>query len=75
VRPGGLLVLELPHPDELFGGSMLSDEAFVDCWAHEEGDSRVFVEYGREGDEFDLVTQVGGWVGVCIGGASSSGVK
>ena len=112
VRPGGLLVLELSHPGELFGGSFLTPEDFVDCWEatesgvvefaerlespapavsdsddedtdgtasaastapppsdetsseeeeeEEEGppERRVLAEYGREGDDFDVGTQV-----------------
>ena len=29
VRPGGLLVLELPHPDELFSGELMGGEGQV----------------------------------------------
>lgn len=32
VRPGGLLVLELPHPSDLWGGYCLEDEQFVEAW-------------------------------------------
>lgn len=32
VRPGGLLVLELPHPAELWGGYCLDDEQYVEAW-------------------------------------------
>ena len=98
---GGVLVVELTHPGELFGGSFLDPMDFVDCWEvsedgtaefassnsappseqqlqgeendqpppspEEEEDEevdfpdnqkRVLVEYGREGDDFDLATQI-----------------
>ena len=32
MRPGGLLVLELPHPSDLWGGYCLEDEQFVEAW-------------------------------------------
>lgn len=79
VKPGGLLLIELGHPRDIFQGSFCSD-GFVECWevgesgdvdfADEEpldededvsdkdedtaGGLRVMVEYGREGDRFDI---------------------
>ncbi|KAL4421094.1 hypothetical protein ABPG77_009621 [Micractinium sp. CCAP 211/92] len=60
VRPGGLLVLELPHPSDLWGGYCLEDEQFVEAWdaQSEDGSKTVLVEWGREGDTFDLQQQV-----------------
>ncbi len=58
VRPGGLLVLELSHPDELFSGSFFSPDEFVDAWDAAVGDKSVLVEWGREGDDFNSTTQV-----------------
>ncbi|KAL4425487.1 hypothetical protein ABPG75_009503 [Micractinium tetrahymenae] len=60
MRPGGLLVLELPHPSDLWGGYCLEDEQFVEAWdaQSEDGSKTVLVEWGREGDKFDLQEQV-----------------
>lgn len=60
VRPGGLLVLELPHPSDLWGGYCLEDEQFVEAWdaQSEDGSKTVLVEWGREGDQFNLQEQV-----------------
>lgn len=68
MRPGGLLVLELPHPEELFSGSYYSPDAFVDAWDASAGDKSVLVEWGREGDEFDSQTQVLGSMNLGGGG-------
>lgn len=84
-QPGGLLVIELGHPKDIFQGIFCSDTGFVDCWEisesgnvdfaneqvedgkEEEGrdeeihiaeEDRVLVEYGREGDAFDVGTQI-----------------
>lgn len=37
VRPGGLLVLELPHPSDLWGGYCLEEEQFIEAWDAEVG--------------------------------------
>lgn len=105
VRPGGLLVLELPHPSDLWGGYCLEDDQFVEAWDAEvggdgrawggggagglegvsvcrllaaasankpcplcappppysqsdDGSRTVLVEWGREGDAFDLQEQL-----------------
>lgn len=39
VRPGGLLVLELPHPSDLWGGYCLEEEQFIEAWDAEVGGS------------------------------------
>lgn len=83
VKVGGVLVVELGHPRDIFQGSFCSD-GFVECWevsesgevdfAEDESDSedddqnedpspakdelRVMVEYGREGDCFDVDRQI-----------------
>jgi SAM-dependent methyltransferase len=94
VKVGGLLILELGHPRDIFQGRFCSD-GFVECWEvgesgdvdfadggdddeynveeeeeEEENDQqeeeeeepapgmRVMVEYGREGDRFDVDRQV-----------------
>jgi hypothetical protein len=62
MHPEGILIVELGHPAELYGGVYLSDDDFVDCWEQEEKDTadgkRVLVEYGRAGDAFDVATGV-----------------
>ncbi|KAI7841824.1 hypothetical protein COHA_004353 [Chlorella ohadii] len=60
VRPGGLLVLELPHPSDLWGGYCLEEEQFIEAWDAESEDKSktVLVEWGREGDHFDLQEQI-----------------
>lgn len=84
VKVGGVLVVELGHPRDIFQGRFCSD-GFVECWEVSEsgevdfaeeddndredddqtedqlavGDElRVMVEYGREGDCFDVDRQV-----------------
>lgn len=50
----GVFVLECPHPNEVFGvGDMTGD-----AWDVERGDETLLVEWGREGDYFDPITQV-----------------
>jgi len=55
-RPGGLLVLEISHPAELFDGSLMDPHG--DAWEAEEEGVRVVVEWGREGDFFSPITQI-----------------
>lgn len=55
LRPGGLFVLELPSPEDLFDGVF----ALGDVWdASAPNGQKLLVEYGLEGDEFDSITQV-----------------
>ena len=57
LRPGGLFVLELPMPEDLFDGAF----ALGDAWDAVTADGqRLIVEYGIEGDDFDTITQVNG---------------
>jgi len=57
VRPGGLLILELSHPGELFGGSFLDPLDFVDCWEVSENGDVEFAEKRKSnfqyGDDMD----------------------
>ena len=86
MKDGGILVLELGHPRDIFQGNFCSD-GFVECWEvsasghvefadeysddesqnasisdpwdqEELDEDRVLVEYGREGDSFDISSQV-----------------
>ncbi|WP_445681436.1 class I SAM-dependent methyltransferase [Radicibacter daui] len=52
--PGGLFILETPHPAETFGiGDMT-----LGAWKQEADDASVLVEWGRPGDRFDPIAQV-----------------
>lgn len=53
-------MLELPHPADVWGGCYLDPEQFIDAWDAQspDGGTTVLVEWGREGDEFDLQRQV-----------------
>ncbi len=57
VRPGGILILELAHPSELFGGSFLDPLDFVDCWEVSEDGEVEFAEKRssnyQEGEEME----------------------
>jgi hypothetical protein len=57
----GLVVLELEHPFDVFDGQLM--DAQGDAWDREveDGDlkgAKVLVEWGREGDPFDVETQI-----------------
>jgi SAM-dependent methyltransferase len=107
LQPGGLLIIELPHPTELFSGTYYfadtinnreqqgqvsgdlisedcggaleedededvvdlddeeeeeeDDDSYVKCWEIENPDNpeeRVYVEWGREGDDFEVDRQI-----------------
>lgn len=70
LRPGGLLVVELPHPEDIFNGQML----LGDSWDIEAEAARpaLMVEFGsEEHDEFDSATQARRvYVCLCQGGSS-----
>lgn len=55
LRPGGLFVLELASPEDLFDGAFI----LGDAWDATTDDSqKLVVEYGTEGDDFDPIAQV-----------------
>lgn len=69
LKPDGILVLELEHPFDLFDGQLL--DAQGDAWDREieddgdanglgfgSGTKKVLVEWGREGDVFDVETHI-----------------
>jgi len=58
LAPGGVAVLELEHPYDLFEGQLM--DAQGDAWDREDASSgvKVLVEWGREGDAFDVQTHV-----------------
>ncbi|KAL6753552.1 hypothetical protein V8C86DRAFT_454871 [Haematococcus lacustris] len=57
LKPGGLFVVELAHPGDLFDGGLV-DGASQEVWEVALGDNKLMVEWGTEVDEFDPVTQV-----------------
>ncbi|GLC72177.1 hypothetical protein PLESTF_001215300 [Pleodorina starrii] len=59
LAPGGLFVLELAHPGDLFDGTLITGESGKEVWERPFGDGdKVFVEWGDSLDNFDPVTQI-----------------
>lgn len=59
IRPGGLVVLELAHPYDLWDGTLAGAEDYPEVWDADMDDgSKLYVEWGREGDPFDGLLQV-----------------
>ena len=59
LAPGGIVVLELEHPYDVFDGQLM--DAHGDAWDREIDSTsglKVLVEWGREGDPFDVETQI-----------------
>ncbi|OUS42372.1 S-adenosyl-L-methionine-dependent methyltransferase [Ostreococcus tauri] len=58
LKPGGIFVVELEHPWDLFSGDIR--EGAGDAWDREDEERgvKVFVEWGRDGDNFDIETQI-----------------
>lgn len=58
LKKGGIFVVELEHPWDLFSGDLSRGES--DAWDRVDAARglKVFVEWGREGDNFDIETQV-----------------
>jgi len=56
LAPGGCVLLELPHPTD----ALHAEDLLGDAWEarDEERNTRLMVEWGREGDPFDPLTQV-----------------
>ena len=55
LAPGGLFVVELPSPDDLFDGAF----GLGDAWDATAGDGqKLVVEFGTEDDEFNPISQV-----------------
>ena len=50
------MVLELEHPFDLFEGTLMNADG--DAWDREVDGVKVLVEWGREGDLFDVSTHV-----------------
>ncbi|KAG1672919.1 hypothetical protein FOA52_012364 [Chlamydomonas sp. UWO 241] len=59
LRPGGLFVLELSHPGDLFDGTFIIGDGGKEVWEVPAGtDHKILVEWGADFDNFDPVTQV-----------------
>mmetsp|Transcript_65801 Transcript_65801/g.208253 ORF Transcript_65801/g.208253 Transcript_65801/m.208253 type:complete len:387 (-) Transcript_65801:43-1203(-) len=56
LSPKGTMVVEVGHPQDLWDGQVMQE--LGDAWENEQDGSTVLVEWGREGDGFDPVTQV-----------------
>ena len=54
LTPGGILIIELPHPRELFN----IDDPTEDAWEVAQDGVRVKVRWGAESDSMDPVSQV-----------------
>ena len=54
LRPGGLLIVELPSPEDLFDGAFIVGDA----WDAQLDDQDILVSYGQEEDPFDPLSQV-----------------
>ena len=54
LRPGGLLIVELPSPEDLFDGAFIVGDA----WDAQLDGQDILVSYGQEEDPFDPLGQV-----------------
>eukprot|EP00878_Enallax_costatus_P031325 GHUV01034251.1.p1 GENE.GHUV01034251.1~~GHUV01034251.1.p1 ORF type:complete len:319 (+),score=64.45 GHUV01034251.1:357-1313(+) len=58
LRPGGLFVLELAHPGDLYDGSLLLQDTGAEMWEVDKPDRSMMVVWGTDMDMFDPETQV-----------------
>ncbi|MEW5306851.1 MAG: hypothetical protein WDW36_009289 [Sanguina aurantia] len=58
LSPGGVFILELSHPGDLFDGTFILGDGGKEVWEVPHGERKVLVEWGAEFDNFDPVTQV-----------------
>eukprot|EP00877_Chromochloris_zofingiensis_P000935 jgi/Chrzof1/10842/Cz05g14060.t1 len=58
LRQGGLFILELAHPGDLFDGTYITGNAAAEMWEVETSGRKLLVEWGSELDDFDPVSQV-----------------
>ncbi|GIL89545.1 hypothetical protein Vretimale_1894 [Volvox reticuliferus] len=58
LRPGGLFVLEMAHPGDLFDGTLITGESGKEVWEQPYNGGKIFVEWGDSLDNFDPVTQI-----------------
>lgn len=62
LKPAGKLVLELSHPTDVFNGSLVQEDEWdsaPNCPSGPAMPGELAVQYGRNGDEFDPINQVG----------------
>eukprot|EP00879_Flechtneria_rotunda_P020693 GHRR01021778.1.p2 GENE.GHRR01021778.1~~GHRR01021778.1.p2 ORF type:complete len:166 (+),score=42.54 GHRR01021778.1:1026-1523(+) len=58
LRPGGLFILEVAHPGDLFDGSLLLQDTGAEMWEVDRPGRKLMVVWGTDMDNFDLETQV-----------------
>ncbi|WIA32247.1 hypothetical protein OEZ86_003094 [Tetradesmus obliquus] len=58
LRPGGLFVLELAHPGDLFDGSLLLQDTGAEMWEVDKPGRKMMVVWGTDVDQFDPESQV-----------------
>lgn len=60
LRPGGMFLLELAHPGDLFDGTLIIGDEGGEMWEVESASqgTKLLVEWGAHGDDFDPATQV-----------------
>ncbi|KAI8470291.1 MAG: S-adenosyl-L-methionine-dependent methyltransferase [Monoraphidium minutum] len=60
LRPGGVLLLELAHPGDLFDGGLVIGDEGGEMWDAESRSlgCKLLIEWGADGDDFDPATQV-----------------
>eukprot|EP00882_Tetradesmus_deserticola_P031463 GHRQ01035578.1.p1 GENE.GHRQ01035578.1~~GHRQ01035578.1.p1 ORF type:complete len:174 (+),score=94.51 GHRQ01035578.1:2-523(+) len=58
LRPGGLFVLELAHPGDLFDGSLLLQDTGAEMWEVDKPGRKMMVVWGTDVDQFDPETQI-----------------
>ena len=54
LRPGGLLIVELPSPEDLFDGAFIVGDA----WDAQMDGQDILVSYGQDEDPFNPLSQV-----------------
>ena len=54
LRPGGLLIVELPSPEDLFDGAFIVGDA----WDAQLAGQDILISYGQDDDPFNPISQV-----------------
>lgn len=58
LRPGGLFLVELAHPGDLFDGSLIVGDGGKEMWEAQFKGNKLLVEWGADFDNFDPRTQI-----------------